>query len=155
MTYRPPKYRRSPLTNTTPAYHEPTVSGERRPYVDQPMTSQPPYADLERHVPEEDGAVAEERLRRALERLRDHGYQPMYNGRPSCPFCSSFVDAEETHAEGCVLVAALDSRTSEGYWERAYWDVVPRLATALAHGRPSRFARWRRRLARWLGRERL
>jgi hypothetical protein len=46
-------------------------------------------------------------LRAALEGLRDHGYQPMYNGRPSCPFCANFVDDEETHRPGCILVAAL------------------------------------------------
>jgi len=44
-----------------------------------------------------------------LEGLRDHGYQPMYNGRPSCPFCLNFVDDEETHTEGCELVAILDA----------------------------------------------
>ncbi len=43
----------------------------------------------------------------ALEGLRDEGYQPSYNGRPSCPFCYNFVDDEETHAPGCVLVYAL------------------------------------------------
>jgi hypothetical protein len=45
-----------------------------------------------------------ERLRDALIGLRDHGYQPRHNGRPSCPFCSRFVDDEETHAPGCVLL---------------------------------------------------
>lgn len=49
----------------------------------------------------------EERLWRALRNIRDFGYQPMYNGRPSCPFCNNFVDEEETHRKGCVLVAAL------------------------------------------------
>lgn len=46
-------------------------------------------------------------LREALEHLRDHGYQPMYNGRPSCPFCHQFVDDEETHLPSCILLAAL------------------------------------------------
>lgn len=50
-------------------------------------------------------------LRAGLEGLRDHGYQPMYNGRPSCPFCLNFVDDEETHRPGCVLVAALKGTT--------------------------------------------
>jgi hypothetical protein len=45
-----------------------------------------------------------ERLRDALIGLRDHGYQPRHNGRPSCPFCSRFVGDEETHAPGCVLL---------------------------------------------------
>ena len=35
----------------------------------------------------------------------------------------------------------------EGYWERAYWRLVPKLAALLVEGRPSRF----RRLLRWLG----
>jgi hypothetical protein len=30
-------------------------------------------------------------------------YQPMYNGRPSCPFCGNFVDDEETHTEDCIV----------------------------------------------------
>jgi len=48
-------------------------------------------------------------LAAALARIRDHGYQPMYNGRPSCPFCSNFVDDEETHRADCPLLAALRS----------------------------------------------
>lgn len=44
----------------------------------------------------------------ALERLRRHGYQPMYNGRPSCPFCGHFIDSEDRHAFGCVLDNGLD-----------------------------------------------
>lgn len=44
-------------------------------------------------------------LQDALLRLREHGYMPMYNGRPSCPFCHNFVDEEETHNPGCVLLA--------------------------------------------------
>lgn len=31
-------------------------------------------------------------------------YQPMYNGRPSCPFCGNFVDDEETHQDACIVV---------------------------------------------------
>jgi hypothetical protein len=46
-------------------------------------------------------------LREELEDLLRNGYQPMYNGRPSCPFCNHFVDSEETHADDCALVAAL------------------------------------------------
>ena len=30
-------------------------------------------------------------------------YQPMYNGRPSCPFCRNFVDDEETHTADCIV----------------------------------------------------
>jgi hypothetical protein len=45
----------------------------------------------------------ERALTAALERLYREGYQPMYNGRPSCPFCGNFVDDEETHTAGCVL----------------------------------------------------
>jgi hypothetical protein len=52
-------------------------------------------------------------LREALERLRDHGYQPMYNGRPSCPFCGTFVDDEESHRPSCLLVAALADQSQE------------------------------------------
>jgi hypothetical protein len=43
-----------------------------------------------------------------LTHLRDHGYQPSYNGRPSCPFCANFIDDEETHAAGCPLVRAVN-----------------------------------------------
>lgn len=46
----------------------------------------------------------EDRLSHALSRLRDRGYQPSYNGRPSCPFCSAFVDGEQTHSEECILL---------------------------------------------------
>lgn len=52
-------------------------------------------------------ATALLRLRGALEWLRDHGYQPGYNGRPSCPFCENFVDDEEGHDADCALVYAL------------------------------------------------
>lgn len=38
-----------------------------------------------------------------LESLRDSGYQPGYNGRPSCPFCANFIDSEETHTPTCPL----------------------------------------------------
>lgn len=48
-----------------------------------------------------------EPLQRALAHIRDSGYQPMYNGRPSCPFCHNFVDDEETHRPDCVLQVAL------------------------------------------------
>ncbi|HTR71894.1 MAG TPA: hypothetical protein VMH41_16920 [Mycobacteriales bacterium] len=50
-----------------------------------------------------------EQLLMALESLRDGGYQPRYNGRPSCPVCGNFVDDEETHTPGCVLVAAVNA----------------------------------------------
>lgn len=50
-----------------------------------------------------------ERLTARLRHIRDSGYQPMYNGRPSCPFCGNFVDNEETHSPDCVLVATLDA----------------------------------------------
>lgn len=46
-------------------------------------------------------------FRMELEHLRDNGYQPMYNGRPSCPFCANFLDDEETHTESCPLVGFL------------------------------------------------
>jgi hypothetical protein len=49
-----------------------------------------------------------ERLRMALRAMRDYGYQPMYNGRPSCPFCGNFVDDEEGHNRGCVLLTDLE-----------------------------------------------
>jgi hypothetical protein len=52
----------------------------------------------------------EQALTRALESIRDNGFQPMFNGRPSCPFCDRFVDEEETHSPHCVLVVALASR---------------------------------------------
>lgn len=39
-----------------------------------------------------------------LRNIRDQGYQPGYNGRPSCPFCENFVDDEETHEPECVLL---------------------------------------------------
>ena len=45
------------------------------------------------------------RLRQWLDGLRVQGYQPMYNGRPSCPGCSNFVDEEETHKPGCITLA--------------------------------------------------
>lgn len=45
-------------------------------------------------------------LRMDLEHLLRNGYKPMYNGRPSCPFCENFVDADETHDDGCPLVVA-------------------------------------------------
>ena len=48
----------------------------------------------------------------ALERLR-YGYQPMYNGRPSCPLCNNFVDDEETHKPDCLTVTVL-RRLREG-----------------------------------------
>ncbi len=43
-------------------------------------------------------------LGRQLRTIRDYGHQPMYNGRPSCPFCDNFVDEEETHRPGCILI---------------------------------------------------
>ncbi|MEO6666172.1 MAG: hypothetical protein ABIO65_05285 [Nitrospiria bacterium] len=43
----------------------------------------------------------------ALERLAHSGYQPMHNGRPSCPFCGNFIDAEEDHTASCLLVIYL------------------------------------------------
>ena len=46
----------------------------------------------------------DERLRNHLLALRAHGYQPVYNGRPSCPFCDNFIDEEETHDPSCVLL---------------------------------------------------
>jgi hypothetical protein len=45
--------------------------------------------------------------RERLQVLADHGYQPMYNGRPSCPFCANFVDDEQTHRPTCSLIRAL------------------------------------------------
>ncbi len=50
-------------------------------------------------------------LQSALQRIHDFGYQPMYNGRPSCPFCFNFIDEEgqHRHRTNCVLVAALIS----------------------------------------------
>lgn len=42
-----------------------------------------------------------------LQNLADNGYQPMYNGRPSCPFCLNFVDEEETHETNCPLITFL------------------------------------------------
>jgi hypothetical protein len=53
-----------------------------------------------------------------LEYLRDVGFQPMYNGRPSCPFCQHFVDDEEEHHESCVLVTSLSilARELKGAW---------------------------------------
>lgn len=57
--------------------------------------------------------MSEERLRRHLEDLFARGYQPQYNGRPSCPFCGNFVDDEETHTPVCVLRAALASPQPE------------------------------------------
>lgn len=39
----------------------------------------------------------------SLRVLYNYGYQPMYNGRPSCPFCNNFVDEEETHSKNCLL----------------------------------------------------
>lgn len=42
-----------------------------------------------------------------LQYLVEHGYQPSYNGRPSCPICGAFVDDEETHTKGCALLAAI------------------------------------------------
>jgi hypothetical protein len=47
-----------------------------------------------------------QRLVERLHTLRDHGYQPMYNGRPSCPFCSNFIDDEETHSSDCILLGS-------------------------------------------------
>jgi len=47
----------------------------------------------------------EEMMISSLDILYRHGYQPMYNGRPSCPFCSNFVDDEETHTKYCLLSA--------------------------------------------------
>lgn len=44
------------------------------------------------------------RLLRALAGIKRSGYQPMYNGRPSCPFCQHFVDEEQTHHPACVLL---------------------------------------------------
>ena len=52
-------------------------------------------------------AQPDTRLREALETLYRFGYQPMYNGRPSCPFCNHFIDDEDTHSAGCALRAAL------------------------------------------------
>jgi hypothetical protein len=49
-------------------------------------------------------AAFTERLINNLRHLRDDGYQPSYNGRPSCPFCGNFVDDEETHDPKCVLL---------------------------------------------------
>ena len=52
-----------------------------------------------------DGVVKE-----LMERIVGAGrHQPMYNGRPSCPFCGNFVDDEETHVDGCVV---LECRTA-------------------------------------------
>ena len=44
----------------------------------------------------------------ALRALLDGGYQPMYNGRPSCPFCGNFIDAEQTHRLDCSGLVFLD-----------------------------------------------
>ena len=53
-------------------------------------------------------------LRSRLQAIFDHGYQPMYNGRPSCPFCHNFVDEEETHTHGCALRAVLAAQPEPG-----------------------------------------
>jgi hypothetical protein len=60
-----------------------------------------------------EGRATMERIdaRLGLSALRDYGYQPMYNGRPSCPFCDNFVDDEETHTTTCPLIAILGSRS--------------------------------------------
>ena len=57
---------------------------------------------------------ARARVERLMTNLRDYGHQPMYNGRPSCPFCGNFVDDEQTHEPACELVAALAPDASEG-----------------------------------------
>ena len=49
-------------------------------------------------------------LHDALLELRRSGYQQMYNGRPSCPFCDNFVDDEETHDPDCILLRLRKSR---------------------------------------------
>jgi hypothetical protein len=58
-----------------------------------------------------------ERLRALIPTLHDiydNGYQPGYNGRPSCPFCGNFIDDEETHSDTCELRRALlDRGTTE------------------------------------------
>lgn len=35
--------------------------------------------------------------------LQASRHQPMYNGRPSCPFCGNFVDSEEAHTTHCLV----------------------------------------------------
>lgn len=35
--------------------------------------------------------------------LQASSYQPMYNGRPSCPFCGNYIDDEETHTDNCIV----------------------------------------------------
>jgi hypothetical protein len=48
-----------------------------------------------------------------LKTMASFGYQPMYNGRPSCPFCAHFTDDEDTHADSCDLMAFLRLRSPE------------------------------------------
>jgi hypothetical protein len=64
--------------------------------------------------------TTDDRLRTALRHIHDSGYQPMYNGRPSCPFCHNFVDAEETHTPDCPLVVALGASEPAGEREHRY-----------------------------------
>ena len=59
-----------------------------------------------------DGKCGVSELRDWLEALRDYGYQPMYNGRPSCPRCLNFIDEEETHRPGCLLLHIDDALTA-------------------------------------------
>ena len=74
------------------------------------------YDDLKaRHDAMRERAVkAESELAEAWEAiLGASAHQPMYNGRPSCPFCDNFVDDEETHHPRCIVVsvrAALEGK---------------------------------------------
>ncbi len=45
--------------------------------------------------------------------LKENGYQPTYNGRPSCPFCENFIDEEETHDKNCPLIKFLKSKEAK------------------------------------------
>jgi len=52
-------------------------------------------------------------IRPTLKHLFEKGYQPMYNGRPSCPFCFNFIDEEQGHTSDCSLRAYLRAEVTE------------------------------------------
>ena len=65
------------------------------------------FEDVKRHRDLLATPAVPSQFRLGLENVLLNGYQPRYNGRPSCPFCANFVDAEETHAADCLLVQYL------------------------------------------------
>jgi hypothetical protein len=70
-----------------------------------------------------------------LRRLEDiiveaEHHQPMYNGRPSCPFCENFTDEEGGHDMYCIVTQIRELRKEDG----ATMDHVPSVATEEPEG---------------------